>query len=512
MAKSSKTKSGNAGKTSQREGTHKSSSTIDFATELARLQSLNRLEYEVQRISTAEKLGIRVSVLDDLVGGATRAASDQGKAVVVTDVEPWPESVDGNALLDAISDALRDHLVITNEQADTTALWSVYTHCFDLFRIAPRLGCQAPGMNCGKTEAMRRLKRLVARPASCENLTPAVMFRLVESVKPTLLLDEVDNLLAEDKGALLGLVNSGYERDGRVMRCVGDQNELRAFSTFCPMAYAMIGAPPGTFDSRTIKIEMRRATPAEAAKLKSLEDGESEDLRFKNLGRMAARWAADNAKNLIAARPDMAGLVNRIADNWRPLFAIADIAGSEWPVRARKAAKALCAKMETESPFVETLSAIKKIIGDRTEVSSKEIVHALVSIEGGPWAEWGKANKPITQNALARLLKPHKVFPDDIGPERSRRKGYRRAQFAGLFEAYLKESPPPGPEIRAAAQNSSESERDTSSEARSRAQNCADGKSEASNGEDRLRGCAAASPETTDRNHRRSADDMSEAA
>ena len=34
------------------------------------------------------------------------------------------------------------------------------------------------------------------------------------------------------------------------------------------------------------------------------------------------------------------------------------------------------------------------------------IVDELARIEGGPWAEWGKGGKPITQNALARLLKP----------------------------------------------------------------------------------------------------------
>ena len=67
----------------------------------------------------------------------------------------------------------------------------------------------------------------------------------------------------------------------------------------------------------------------------------------------------------------------------------------------------------------------------------------LVGIEGGPWAQWGKGRhkKPITQNALARLLKPHHVFPVDVGPEHCRRKGYRRAQFERLFQAYLN-SPP----------------------------------------------------------------------
>jgi hypothetical protein len=94
---------------------------------------------------------------------------------------------------------------------------------------------------------------------------------------------------------------------------------------------------------------------------------------------------------------------------------------------------------EERSLFEGTLAAIRDMIGDLEEISSKRIVDELARIEGGPWAEWGKGRhrKPITQNALARLLKPHKVFPVDVGPEHSRRKGYKRAQFERLFQAYL---------------------------------------------------------------------------
>jgi hypothetical protein len=487
-------------------------SAIDPMVELSRLQSLTPLEYEVERQAVAKKLGIRVTTLDDLLKQRkTGEATDQGKMVIATDVEPWPEPVEGHLLLDAISTALRDHLVITAEQADSMALWSVYTHAFEVFRIAPRMGFQAPAMGCGKTEAMRRLKRLVARPVSCENLTAAVLFRLIDSTKPTLLLDEVDNLLTEDKGAVLGLLNSGYERDGRALRCVGDQNELRAFSTFSPMAYAMIGSPPGTFDSRTITIEMRRATPAEASNLISLEDGEYEDTRFRNLGRMAARWAKDNVQKLITARPDMAGLVNRQADNWRPLFSVADVAGGQWLLRARTAAKALTAKPEASSVFVETLAAIEKIICGRDEITSQEIVDALVAIEGGPWAEWGKASKPITKNALARLLKPHKVRPGDVGPENRRQKGYRPSQFKHLFEAYLKEAVAPGDDKRAAAHYPGESVSRDRCEARSRARNCADKTSQKPKNVGNLRGCAASGIRPGDR-ARKSPDNAKEAA
>jgi putative DNA primase/helicase len=484
----------------------------EVSAEVLRLQSLGSFQYELERQVVAKKLGIRVAVLDALVRQNPQGeVPDDGKTVVVSDVEVWPEPVDGHSLLEAISTALRDHLVVNAEQADTIALWSIYTHAFEVFRIAPRLGFQAPAMGCGKTEAMRRLKRLVARPVSCENLTAAVLFRLIDSTNPTLLLDELDNLLTEEKGTILGLMNSGYERDGRVFRCVGDRNELRAFSTFSPMAYAMIGSPPGTFDSRTIVIEMRRATPAEAVKLISLEDGQPEDFRFRNLGRMAARWTGDNIDRLTAARPHMAGLVNRQADNWRPLFAIADVVGGQWALRARTAAKALTSKTETSSLFVETLASIQKIICGRDEITSQEIVDALTAIEGGPWAEWGKDHKPITTNALARLIKPHKVYPGDVGPEQRRRKGYRRSQFKHLFEAYLKEDPP-GADIRAAAHNSDQSASSKRHESHGQAQHCADEVSRTHGDSGGLRGCAARGRGPSDEKRDATADNDKEAA
>ena len=88
---------------------------------------------------------------------------------------------------------------------------------------------------------------------------------------------------------------------------------------------------------------------------------------------------------------------------------------------------------DTQSLFRRTLAAIKDIFGDLEEITSKRIVDKLTQIEAGPWAEWGKGKKPITQNALARLLRPYKVFPVDVGPEHTRRKGYKRAQFELLF-------------------------------------------------------------------------------
>jgi putative DNA primase/helicase len=479
---------------------------LDDKAEIARLAALTRIEYDRQRKDAAQALGIRVETLDDAVkqarnGGETGqngADPVQGNAVVVRDVEPLSDPVDGAELFNDISTAIREHIHLSPAQADTVALWSIYTHGYDIFRVAPRLGIRAPSMACGKSELMRRLGLLIARPLACENLTAPVLFRLIDTFHPTLQVDELDNLLTEDKGPLLGILNSGYSRDGRALRCVGDNNEVRAFSTFGPMVYAMIGTPVGTFDSRTIPIDLRRATPSEARALKSLESGESEERRFLEMGCKAARWMRDFRTELETYKPDMDSLVNRKADNWRPLFAIADMVGGHWPERAREAAKALSDTLASPSVFDETLAAIKDMFGERTEITSQEIVDRLVQIEGGPWAEWGKERKPITPNALARLFKPHRVYPVDIGPERSRRKGYKRSQFEQLFDAYLKVSPPPPPGNRAAAQDAMESGQAGHSRPHSPDSNCADGYSEKSNNAGLLRGCADTPGECSD--------------
>jgi Protein of unknown function (DUF3631) len=50
------------------------------------------------------------------------------------------------------------------------------------------------------------------------------------------------------------------------------------------------------------------------------------------MSRKAARWTQDYADAIAAADPEMPdGIINREADNWRPLLSVADEAGGEWP-------------------------------------------------------------------------------------------------------------------------------------------------------------------------------------
>src|SRR5262249_23000116 len=101
---------------------------------------------------------------------------------------------------------------------------------------------------------------------------------------------------------------------------------------------------------------------------------------------------------------EMCGLINRVADNWRPLFAIADLVGSDWPDRVRKAARSLAPK-DSDSIKTMLLADIKAAFDCREgewadRMFSEMVTEALSGMEGRPWAEFGKSRKPITKNQL----------------------------------------------------------------------------------------------------------------
>jgi hypothetical protein len=58
---------------------------------------------------------------------------------------------------------------------------------------------------------------------------------------------------------------------------------------------------------------------------------------------------------------------NRTADNWRPLFAIADECGGEWPERVREIARKAVKAAVEQSAKAQLLGDIRSIFDGGTE-------------------------------------------------------------------------------------------------------------------------------------------------
>jgi len=419
----------------------------DAVAALALLKQENPAEFERLRARLGKEGKVRRGELDKHLieeMGKVMESPGQGQALVIDEPEPWLDSVDGTALLDDISKAISEHVILPERAADGVALWVVMTYCVDIFDCLPRLYIHSPERECGKTTLMTCVSRLAWRSMPASNISSASTFRVIEKWHPTLCLDEADTFLRENI-ELRGIINSGHTRAAAfVVRTVGDDHDPARFSTYTPIAIAGIGHIHDTTESRSLIIPMRRKKKGE--KTTKLRDHIQEP--FATLRRKILRWVKDNQERLKQCDPPTPeALSDRAADNWRPLLAIADVAGREWPERARQAAVKLSTSSEVAGMSFPTmlLADIKAIFDDRNtdKISSSDLANALASIEGRPWAEYGKQQKQITQNALARLLADFKINPGTIRiSEKDTPKGYKREQFADAWERYLADIPP----------------------------------------------------------------------
>jgi putative DNA primase/helicase len=415
-----------------------STSDPALAVKVTQLAELAPLDYERVREKEAKEQGIRKSELDKAVIRA-RAVEMNDKArthpLGLEELEPWHEPVDGVLLLDELTAVLKRYLVLPPHGEIAIALWIAHAHCFEVFEHTPRLNVTAPEKNCGKTLLLDVLQALTPRAIRTENVTTAVLFRLIDQHKPTVLLDEYDSFLRHNE-ELRGALNAGHKRGGHVLRCEGDDNDLRAFKTFGPVALAGIGALPGTLADRSIVIQMKRAIKGEI--VERFDSRKTEGLR--ELARKLSRWGKDHMYALRDADPEMPeGFYNRAADNWRPLFAIADAVGSNWPDLARDAARKLCPDKQSSGRWVQLLGDIQQVLvakkADR--ISSEDLTKALLDIEEGAWTE-AQSGKPITKAWLSRQLRKFDVISKTVGfPARPDAKGYIATQFDDAFARYL---------------------------------------------------------------------------
>lgn len=360
----------------------------------------------------------------------------QGRELCFPEVEPWEQPVEGATLLDWIAEVCRRYLALTPGAAEAMALWVVHAHAHDCFGVSPLLVFRSPAPRCGKTTALRVVGRLVPRALNLANVTTSAAFRAVEKFRPTLLIDEADAFM-RDNEELRGLLNSGHERENAVVvRTVGQSFEVRLFSAWAPKAIASIGALAATLEDRSIAIIMRRRKPDEKIARLRLDQHVVEDL----LRRKIVRWVVDNKPALREADPDLPeSLDDRGADNWRPLLAIAETAGGDWPRLARQAAILLSEGRQDETGAREQLLAdIRTVWGaERGETfASADVVGALIDLKDRPWAEWSRG-RPLSQSGLARLLQGFGIRSGNVRVAGAVLRGYKRADFEDAWGRYV---------------------------------------------------------------------------
>ncbi|MCH8238997.1 MAG: DUF3631 domain-containing protein [Proteobacteria bacterium] len=290
-----------------------------------------------------------------------------------TDAPPIP--VDGKQLLDNLVALFCRHLSLPEGAAEAMALWVAFAWTFDAFDASPRLAFTSPLPECGKTTALTLLAGLVPRSIAVSNTTSPAIFRLIDKEPCTLIIDEADTFM-QQRDELAGILNSGHARaTANILRCVGDSHEPRSFSTWAPLVIARIGALDPALESRSIVIEMQRDGPGE--RIERVTSTVVSDL--EPLHDRLELWAQQHVDELREADPKIPeGFRGRLADNWRPLIAIAEAVCTSWLDRARAIAKQLTGEIEPPDA-IRLLGSIKRVFDQKgtDKLRSSDLCNAL---------------------------------------------------------------------------------------------------------------------------------------
>jgi hypothetical protein len=328
-------------------------------------------------------------------------------------------------------------------------LWAAHAHMVEWFQTSPRLALLSPEPWSGKTRVLEVLDLVVPEPMMSLNASPAAIFRTLANRQITLLFDEVDaiwNKRGKDDNHedLRALLNAGYKRGATIPRCTGPKHEVVDFPVFAAVALAGLGDLPDTIMTRAIIIRMRRRSPTESVQPFRTRQHAVPGHELRDC---LAEWAADVGPSVGNAWPTLPeGIVDRPAELWEPLIAIADRAGTMWAEAARKACVAMCAASQDNraSLGVRLLSDLRIIFaaaGDPEALHTETILTRLCAgseyglEDDAPWSELH--GKPLGVRGLASMLKPYGVKSTKVNVGGRSLQGYRREQLWDAWQRYL---------------------------------------------------------------------------
>lgn len=356
--------------------------------------------------------------------------------------------VSAGAVLCGIEDFIARFVVLPGEaEATAVALWIAHTHAIEGAHATPYLLVLSPEKRSGKTRGQEVAELLVARPWRVTGASEAAIFRKIGQDRPTLLLDEIDAIFgsfAERTEPIRAILNAGNRPGATVARCVGEKgDQVKDFPVFGAKCLAGIDKGeriPDTIRDRSLTIAMRRKTNAEPVERLRWRDalGEAGPLRAE-----LANWGEGAVEALLEAEPAVPPeLDDRAAEAWEPLLAIADMAGGEWPRRARAAAVYLSADEDREEVSLGALllGAIREAFGDEDRITTATLLERVNADEELPFGGW-RDGTGLDPRRLAKLLRPYKVKPKKIrfGDELAR--GYLREDLEDSWRRWLPDLP-----------------------------------------------------------------------
>jgi hypothetical protein len=407
--------------------------------ELRALAKLPRLLHEASLTKLAERLGEDLDFLRSEL--ETFIVAPTGETVAV---EPWPEPVDLKELLKETTAQIRRYVVIHDPDAIVAVpLWITVAWVHEVLVHSPLLEFTSAEGDCGKSTLCGVLKFLTPRAYLATEITGPNLYRFVDHVNPTMIIDDADKLFPR-KPDLVHIVNASWTRGFKIPR--QENHVTRWFDPFCPKVISGANTimPPNT-RTRCITVDLMPKLEDEM-----VEDfNHADDDTFVALRSKFARFAIDHAVALKSASPNMAGLNNRARMNWKLQVAVADLAGGDWPKKARAAAITFTRERADPSERKRVLRAFQLLEARHGPLLLSNKIGELLSTVDDELANFRGKGRAINKFEVAALLKDFSkslggIRPGVIHPRgRPGDRGYdvRWPTFQLAFKHFLRATP-----------------------------------------------------------------------
>jgi Protein of unknown function (DUF3631) len=276
--------------------------------------------------------------------------------------------IDGAQVLDDLENFYVKYVYVRRPVAIVLAAWVLHCHAFSAFTRTPYVHVTSPVPDCGKTTLLELTELLVPNPWLTSSLSNAVLARTIDRDQPVLLLDEMDELQKGDKelfAAVTATINSGYKKSGRrsiLVPAKGGDWHVKHLSTFSPKILSGLSRLAAVTQSRCIPVVMERLGPSD--RVAEMDEYVTEPEAAALYAR-ASDWAKQKVTVLRDARPcSPTTLGPRQREVCRPLFAVADSAGGDWPEKVRAAVLELfgSASSDGNNVALQLLADIRQLV------------------------------------------------------------------------------------------------------------------------------------------------------
>src|SRR5262249_23569901 len=159
-----------------------------------------------QHKSKLKALAKRIGEAIEVLRAEFEEFAREGKSEIGSDV-PWLGPVNTKALLTDVMAQLRRYVVVSDEQALAITLWIMFAWLHESIAVhSPLLAFKSAEPDSGKTTVCGVLKFLTPRAYSAAEMSGPSLYRFVDRVHPTLIIDDADNLL-QRKPELAHIIN-----------------------------------------------------------------------------------------------------------------------------------------------------------------------------------------------------------------------------------------------------------------------------------------------------------------